>query len=383
MRIKEEQKQQAAEQEQKEEQDRGANMRWKKKFVKLWQDGDKMDQKRSVEEQNRLEGWEEDEVGPEHFKIGAKLGQGSFGHVYIVEKLNVKPDGTTVPTGNLYAMKILNKKQIMGQNLVKYAKTERDVLTYTSHPFIVGLKFAFQTPEKLFLLLDYAAGGNMSRALHKDRRFTEERARMYLAEILLAIEDLHKRDIIYRDLKPDNIVYDSAGHALLTDFGLSKEGVAGANQAKSFCGSPAYLAPEMLKRQGHGKSIDWYLLGVLLYEMLVGIPPYYSNNKEQLYENIQRGPLKLPNFLSEEARSLLIALLNRNPHKRLGSSPAGANDIKKHIFFKEIDWNIVGDKKLPVPLPYMKRLNEQEVPLEKVYGRGAFEPSLKEHNRLQ
>jgi len=129
-------------------------------------------------------------------------------------------------------------------------------------------------------LLDYAAGGNMSRALHKDRRFEEKRARMYLAEILLAIEDLHKRDIIYRDLKPDNIVFDSQGHALLTDFGLSKEGVAGANQAKSFCGSPAYLAPEMLKRSGHGKSIDWYLLGVLLYEMLVGIPPYYSNNKE-------------------------------------------------------------------------------------------------------
>ena len=120
----------------------------------------------------------------------------------------------------------------------------------------------------------------MSRALQKDKRFTEERGRMYLAEILLALEDLHKRDIIYRDLKPDNIVFDSIGHALLTDFGLSKEGVFDDSCAKSFCGSPAYLAPEMLKRSGHGKSVDWYLLGVLLYEMLVGIPPYYSNNKE-------------------------------------------------------------------------------------------------------
>lgn len=176
-------------------------------------------------------------------------------------------------------MKILNKKQILGNNLVKYAKTERDVLTYTKHPFIVGLKYAFQTPEKLFLLLDYAPGGNMSRALHKDRRFTEERARWYMCELMLALEDLHKRDIIFRDLKPDNVVFDEEGHALLTDFGLAKEAILNNNQARSFCGSPAYLAPEMLKRSGHGKSVDWYLLGVLLYEMLVGIPPYYSNNK--------------------------------------------------------------------------------------------------------
>jgi serine/threonine protein kinase len=119
----------------------------------------------------------------------------------------------------------------------------------------------------------------MSRALQKDRRFSEERARNYMVELMLAIEDLHKRDIIFRDLKPDNVVFDIDGHALLTDFGLSKEGVLNNSQARSFCGSPAYLAPEMLKRSGHGKSVDWYLLGVLLYEMLVGIPPYYSNNK--------------------------------------------------------------------------------------------------------
>lgn len=119
----------------------------------------------------------------------------------------------------------------------------------------------------------------MSRSLRKERRFSEERCRIYLAQIILALEDLHKRDIIFRDLKPDNIVFDADGHALLTDFGLSKEGVMTNAQTKSFCGSPAYLAPEMIKRAGHGKSVDWYLLGVLLYEMLVGIPPYYANNK--------------------------------------------------------------------------------------------------------
>jgi serine/threonine protein kinase len=168
----------------------------------------------------------------------------------------------------------------------------------------------------------------------------------------------------------------------VTDFGLSKENVKDNSAAKSFCGSPAYLAPEMLKRSGHGKSVDWYLLGVLLYEMLVGIPPYYSNNKEQLYENIQKGPLKLPNFLSEDARGLLIALLNRNPTRRLGSGPNGANDIKRHAFFKDLDWRAAENRELVVPLPHFKKLNEVEIPLEKVYGRGAFEPQLKDHNRL-
>ncbi len=129
-----------------------------------------------------------------------------------------------------------------------------------------------------------------------------------MAEVLLALEDLHKRDIIFRDLKPDNVVLDAEGHALLTDFGLSKEGVLDNFGAKSFCGSVAYLAPEMLKRTGHGKSVDWYLLGVLLYEMLVGQPPYFTNNKEQLFYNIKRGPLLIPASLSQEAKHLLISV---------------------------------------------------------------------------
>lgn len=122
--------------------------------------------------------------------------------------------------------------------------------------------------------------GDLGKILQRERKFTEERARIYISEIILALEDLHKRDIIYRDLKPDNVVLDEEGHALLTDFGLSKEGVEeGAKGAKSFCGSVAYLAPEMLRRVGHGKSVDWYLLGVLLYEMVVGCPPYFSPKK--------------------------------------------------------------------------------------------------------
>lgn len=171
---------------------------------------------------------------------------------------------------------------------------------------------------------------------------------------------------------------------MLTDFGLSKEGVMNNSAARSFCGSPAYLAPEMLKRTGHGKSVDWYLLGVLLYEMLVGIPPYYSNNKDQLYLNIQSGPLQLPKFLSNESRSLLIALLNRNPLKRLGSGKRDSEEVKEHEFFLKgnIDWDVVRAKKLPVPPPYTKRILVQDIPMDKVYGRGAFDDSMKDLNRV-
>ena len=178
------------------------------------------------------------------------------------------------------SMKVLSKNKILGQNLIRYAKTERDVLSYTKHPFIVSLNAAFQTKTKLFLILEFCPGSDLSRILQREGRFDEKKARMYLSEILLALEDLHARDIIYRDLKPENVVLDDQGHAQLTDFGLSKEGVFEGNKgAKSFCGSVAYLAPEMLCKAGHGKSVDWYLLGVLLYEMTVGQPPYYSESK--------------------------------------------------------------------------------------------------------
>lgn len=155
-------------------------------------------------------------IGPKSFVPIMILGKGSFGEVYLVQKQSSK---------EFFAMKILLKDKLMGQNLVKYARTERNVLSYTNHPFIVGLNFAFQTKEKLFLILDYCPGGDLGSVLTREKRFDEDRARIYLAEVLLALENLHKRDIIFRDLKPDNVVLDNEGHALLTDFGLSKEGV--------------------------------------------------------------------------------------------------------------------------------------------------------------
>lgn len=235
-------------------------------------------------------------LGPDDFQLLGILGKGSFGEVFLVKH---KVDG------KLLAMKMLRKEIVVGQNLVKYVMTERNVLSSVHHPFIVALTAAFQTTDRLFLLLDYCPGGDMGWHLNKEKRFSEYRTRIYAAEVLLALEYLHGRNVIFRDLKPENIVFDEKGHAMLTDFGLSREGVVDSTTAGSFCGSLAYLAPEVLKRSGHGKAVDWYLLGVLIYEMLVGHPPYYCQNRDQLFRNILNSRLFLPSTLSSEAKSLI------------------------------------------------------------------------------
>jgi serine/threonine protein kinase len=211
---------------------------------------------------------ETDKIGLHLFAPIQLLGEGSFGRVYLVKRIS---------SGKLYAMKVLSKDKILKQNLTKYAYTEKNVQSSIKHPFIVRLHCSFQTARHLFMLFDYCPGGDLAHVLQHERVFTVARARLYLAEVLLALQELHNREIVYRDLKPDNVVLDADGHALLTDFGLSKEGVKDMTQ--SFCGSIAYLAPEVLRKSGHGKSVDWYLFGLLLYEMIVGISPYYHENK--------------------------------------------------------------------------------------------------------
>jgi serine/threonine protein kinase len=283
---------------------------------------------------------EEEKISTKDFICLALLGRGSFGEVYLVQKISNKKN---------YAMKILRKERIMGQNLSKYAIAERNVLSLSNHPFIVKLNFAFQTLTKLFLILEYCPGGDLSRHLSYEKKFDEKRAKFYLCEILLALEDLHKRNIIFRDLKPENVVLDEEGHCKLTDFGLSKEGIDNDQYTKSFCGSIAYLAPEVLKKQGHGKAVDWYLLGVLLYEMLTGVTPYYDKNKNNLFYNIEQGKLIIPNFVSENAKSLLRGLLQRDPKRRLGGGNRDSEEIKEHKFFEDVDWQKIYEKKIEPP----------------------------------
>ncbi len=286
------------------------------------------------------------------FVIHSIIGKGSFGEVYLVEKKD---------NNCFYAMKVLEKEKIMKDNLKRYALTERKVLSAINHPFIVKLRYAFQNNEFLFLIMDYHPGGDLGQYLEQDGCFDEERSKIYISEIILAIEELHRNNIIFRDLKPENIVLDNQGHALLIDFGLSKLNVKMINKgAKSFCGSIAYLAPEMVKKKGHGKAIDWYLIGVLLYEMLVGIPPYYDDSKEKLFDNIKNGVLEFPDFLSSNLVNLLKRLLERDPKKRIGSKN-GSSDVKSHVWFSDINWKNVIRKKLKPPKPSITRLNLFEI----------------------
>ena len=248
-------------------------------------------------------------------------------------------------------MKTLSKKRILKENLTRYALTERNVLSNIRHPFIVKLRFAFQNSQTLFLIMDFLPGGDLGRYLQTQGRITESNSRIYAVEIILAISELHKSDIIFRDLKPENILLDKEGHVMLSDFGLSKENVFLENKEKSFCGSVAYLAPEMLKKTGHGKPMDWYLVGVVIYEMVVGIPPFFAETKEELFNNIENTNVKFPNFFSLNLKNLLSRLFEKDPIKRIKEE-----EIKTHPWFKGINWEDAMNKKLKPPKPNINRV---------------------------
>lgn len=296
-----------------------------------------MQHEQQVQEQRKRS----EKVTLEDFVMIKVIGKGSFGKVLLVRKRD---------TGLIYAMKVLRKENIIKRNQVEHTRTERHVLGYVRHPFIVGLNYAFQTSEKLYFVLDYCAGGELFFHLGKVQRFPEHRARFYTAEITLAIEYVHNLDVIYRDLKPENVLLDENGHIRLTDFGLSKEGIqddfSGAN---SFCGTPEYLAPEILNRSGHGRAVDWWSLGALLYEMLTGLPPFYCRDRDRLFEKIRKGDLSFPKYLSPNAKDLLKKLLERDPTRRLGTGPADAGEIKHHPFFTGIKWDALAAGQVPPP----------------------------------
>jgi len=276
-----------------------------------------------------------EKVRLDDFELLKVLGRGSFGKVMQVKKKS---------NNKVFAMKILKKRAIVARNQVEHTKAERKILQALQHPFLMTLRYAFQSKEKLYFVLDYFQGGELFFHLKNKRRFSEEVARLYVGEIALALGHLHSLGVIYRDLKPENILLDDIGHVCLTDFGLSKD-VDKDDKAHTFCGTPEYLAPEIVTGAGHDKAVDWWSLGILLYELTVGIPPFYSQNVNEMYNKIQHGVLRFPPFLSEPCKNLIVALLNRDPTKRLGSKD-DVNDIRVHAFFKDISWDKLYKKEI-------------------------------------
>lgn len=287
---------------------------------------------------------EKKQVGPNDFQILKLIGKGTFGQVYQVKKKD---------TQRIYAMKVLSKKVIIQKKEVAHTLGERNILVRTAmaaSPFIVGLKFSFQTPTDLYLVTDYMSGGELFWHLQKEGRFQEARAKFYIAELILALQHLHDHDIVYRDLKPENILLDANGHIALCDFGLSKANLTKNDTTNTFCGTTEYLAPEvLLDEQGYTKMVDFWSLGVLVFEMCCGWSPFYAEDTQQMYKNIAFGKVRFPrDALSTEGRNFVKGLLNRNPKHRLGAKD-DAKELIAHPFFHDIDWEALGRKEVIPP----------------------------------
>ena len=292
---------------------------------------------------------------PENIKLTYKdfeplklLGTGSFGRVLLVRFISNQ---------NLYAMKILNKEQIKLKHQEEHTKTERDLMVKINNPFIVNIKFAFQDDSRLYIVSDFMQGGDMFYHLHYNKKFDEPRAKFYAIELILGLEFLHKNNMIYRDLKPENILMDSNGHLKISDFGLSKILENPEEKAYTLCGTPQYLAPEILKKKGYDKSVDWWSLGCFIYEMLTGYLPFYIPKGNKINPKVFDEPLRFPPNVNPVAINLISQLLNVNPKKRLGYGEEDAETIKNHPYFKGVEWEKYWNKEIEAP--FLPNLNDE------------------------
>jgi len=276
-------------------------------------------------------------VGVEDFKLLKLIGKGNFGKVMLVKMLS---------TDETFAMKMLSKKHIIENNEIEHTMAECRILQRLRHPFLINLHYAFQTEDNLYLILDFVNGGELFFHLQQEKRFTESRARFYAAEILLGLEYLHNAGVLYRDLKLENLLLTAEGHIVLTDFGLSKEGLDTSDaRTATFCGTPEYMAPEMIASNAYGKAVDWWSFGSLLYEMLTGLPPFYSQDVQQMYRRIVHDRLAFPPYVSDSARSIIALLLEKDPEHRFTNPLL----MKRHAFFEGIDWDALYRKKITPP----------------------------------
>jgi p90 ribosomal S6 kinase len=283
-------------------------------------------------------------VSMDDFELLKVLGKGAYGKVFQARKIHGQHQG------QLYALKSVNKSRIASsQTDIRHTKAERDVLVRTDHPFIVKLYFAFETSKRLYLVQEFCRGGELFRRMEVERMMLEEHARFYLSQIVCALEYLHSIDIVYRDLKTENVMLDEAGHVKLIDFGLSKLNMNEGALTNTFCGTVEYMAPEGVSRKGHDHVCDWWSFAVLTDEMLTGQLPFTGKDRKDTMQMILKAKLSMPQFLSQDAQALLRCLFKRNPKNRLGAGTDGAEKLKRHIFFKGIDWNALFRKEITPP----------------------------------
>ncbi|KAI9247325.1 camp-dependent protein kinase 9 [Sporodiniella umbellata] len=280
--------------------------------------------------------------GLKDFELQDTLGTGTFGRVFLT-KLK--------PSNKYYAMKVLKKSEVVRLKQVEHLLSEKEILASIRFPFVVDLFCTFQDDTNLYMLLEYVVGGELFTHLRRAGRFTNDMTRFYASEIVLAIEYLHSKDIIYRDLKPENLLIDHQGHIKITDFGFAKKV---EDRTWTLCGTPEYLAPEIIQSKGHGKAVDWWALGILIFEMLAGYPPFFDDNSYGIYEKILMGKVQFSSHFDILAKDLLKRLLVSDRSKRLGNLKGGSEDVKRHKWFRGVDWIGLLEKNVRAPIipPY-------------------------------